>query len=109
MKFRPLARSVRYDERTCSEGTSLAIDTLYGKGKRKNLSTTFGSPGPRKGRPVEKIVVLYLDLDRVRQNVLRATDEDLLDRATVYRRGMEAAALDIIDAELAERGYLLRD
>jgi hypothetical protein len=52
---------------------------------------------------------MRLDLDRVRQNVQRATTEDLLDRATVYRPGMEPAALEIIDAELEERGFTARD
>jgi hypothetical protein len=47
---------------------------------------------------------MRLDLDRVRANVRRASTEDLLDRATVYREGMEPAALDIIDRELWERG-----
>jgi hypothetical protein len=54
-------------------------------------------------------VIIRLDLDRVRRNVAQATDEDLLDRATVYRAGMEPAALEIIDAELVERGYLPRE
>jgi hypothetical protein len=47
---------------------------------------------------------MRLDLDRVRQNVQQATTEDLLDRATVYREGMEPEALDIIEAELRRRG-----
>jgi hypothetical protein len=54
-------------------------------------------------------LVIRLDLERVRRNVQQATDEDLLDRATVFRAGMERAALEIIDAELIERGYLARD
>ena len=52
---------------------------------------------------------MRLDLDRVRQNVQRATTEDLLDRATVYRLGMEPAALEIIDAELDDRGFSAQD
>jgi hypothetical protein len=48
--------------------------------------------------------VMQLDLDRVRQNVAKATTEDLLDRATVFRAGMEPQALAIIDAELRRRG-----
>jgi hypothetical protein len=48
-----------------------------------------------------------LDLERVRENVKQATTEDLLDRATVYRDGMERAALEIIDRELSERGVTL--
>ncbi len=47
---------------------------------------------------------MKLELDRVRANVRGATTEDLLDRATVYREGMEPEALEIIDAELRTRG-----
>ena len=48
--------------------------------------------------------MLEFDPDRVRVNVRQATTEDLLDRATVYRAGMEPAALAIIDDELRARG-----
>ena len=37
---------------------------------------------------------LGLNLDRVQANVRKADLEDLLDRATVYRNGMEPAALE---------------
>jgi hypothetical protein len=47
---------------------------------------------------------MFFDLERVKKNVREATTEDLLDRATVYRAGMEAQALDVIDEELRERG-----
>ncbi len=47
---------------------------------------------------------MRLDLERVRANVRQATTEDLLDRATVYREGMEPEALAVIEAELRERG-----
>jgi hypothetical protein len=47
---------------------------------------------------------IFFNLERVRRNVRVATTEDLLDRATVYRAGMEPEALDLIDAELDERG-----
>jgi hypothetical protein len=47
---------------------------------------------------------LELYLDRVKANVERAGTEDLLDRATVYRNGMEPDALELIDAELHARG-----
>jgi hypothetical protein len=42
--------------------------------------------------------------DRVQDNVRQATTEDLLDRVTVYRAGMEPEALDMIEAELDKRG-----
>ncbi len=47
---------------------------------------------------------MEMNLDRVRANVQAASTEDLLDRATVYRDGMEPEALAIIDEELRERG-----
>jgi hypothetical protein len=47
---------------------------------------------------------MELDLERVRINVRQADTEDLLDRATVYRAGMEPAALEVIEAELRARG-----
>jgi hypothetical protein len=47
---------------------------------------------------------MRLDLERVRQNVRAATTEDLLDRITVYRAGMEPAAIEIIETELDRRG-----
>jgi hypothetical protein len=48
--------------------------------------------------------MLKLDLDRLRDNVRRANTADLLDRVTVYRQGMEAEAIEIIEAELRSRG-----
>jgi hypothetical protein len=47
---------------------------------------------------------MRVDREKVRANVEQATTEDLLDRATVYRGGMEREALDLIDAELWRRG-----
>jgi hypothetical protein len=47
---------------------------------------------------------MQFEPERVRSNVEKAATEDLLDRATVYRAGMEPAALEIIDAELRFRG-----
>ena len=52
---------------------------------------------------------MKLELDRVRKNVTGASTEDLLDRATVYRNGMEPAALEIIDGELHRRGVTPAD
>lgn len=47
---------------------------------------------------------MRLDLQRVRANVQQSSTEDLLDRATIYREGMEPEALDIIEDELRQRG-----
>ena len=44
------------------------------------------------------------DTGKVLANVRQAGTEDLLDRATVYRDGMEPDALHLIDRELIERG-----
>jgi hypothetical protein len=49
--------------------------------------------------------VMRWDRERVRANVRAATTEDLLDRATVYREGIEPEAMDLILRELHdERG-----
>src|SRR5690242_38547 len=47
---------------------------------------------------------MRFDPERVRQNARQATTEDLLDRVTVYREGMEPEALAIIEQELHDRG-----
>src|SRR5262245_24017109 len=47
---------------------------------------------------------MEFDLKRVRANVQNATTEDLLDRATVHRTGLEPAALPVILEELRARG-----
>lgn len=47
---------------------------------------------------------LEFDSDRVLANARQACTEDLLDRVTAYRDGMEPEALAIIEAELARRG-----
>jgi hypothetical protein len=46
---------------------------------------------------------MLFDLERVRANVRKATTEDLLDRVTVYRAGMEESALEVIEDELRAR------
>ena len=48
--------------------------------------------------------MLEFDPDAVRRNVHEAATEDLLDRITAYRAGMEPEAIGIIEAELAGRG-----
>jgi hypothetical protein len=47
--------------------------------------------------------MLY-DADRVARNVIRADLEDLLDRVTAYRAGMEPAAIASIEEELEREG-----
>jgi len=47
---------------------------------------------------------MLFDIERIKENVQKASLEDLLDRATVYRAGMEPEALEIIEAELRKRG-----
>lgn len=50
-----------------------------------------------------------VDLERVRENVRAASNEDLLDRVTAFRRGMEPEALRIIEKELQLRGVMPED
>ncbi len=45
-----------------------------------------------------------LDLKKVAAFMRKTTDEDLLDRVTVYRDQMEPAALDLFEGELSRRG-----
>jgi hypothetical protein len=45
-----------------------------------------------------------LDLHKVADYIRRAKTEELLDRVTVYRDGMEPAAVDLMENELARRG-----
>lgn len=48
---------------------------------------------------------MELDLKKVAEFIRRAESEDLLDRVTVYRDGMEPAAVDLMEGELARRGF----
>jgi hypothetical protein len=48
--------------------------------------------------------MLKFDPEAVRRNAREATTEDLLDRVTAYRSGMEPEAVAIIEAELESRG-----
>jgi hypothetical protein len=48
--------------------------------------------------------MLKFDPDAVRRNAHAASVEDLLDRVTAYRAGMEPEAIEIIEAELDRRG-----
>jgi hypothetical protein len=52
----------------------------------------------------EEDLMLEIDRERIRANVQAATTQDLLDRATVYRDGMEPEALELIEEELRQRG-----
>src|SRR4051794_12045199 len=47
---------------------------------------------------------MEFDLDRLLENVRAATTEDLLDRVTVYRAGLEPEAVPVILEELKTRG-----
>jgi hypothetical protein len=47
---------------------------------------------------------MELNLRRVAEFIRRAETEELLDRVTVYREGMEPAALDLMEGELDRRG-----
>jgi hypothetical protein len=47
---------------------------------------------------------VLLDVERMKANVVQAETEDLLDRITIFRAGMEEAALAFIEEELRKRG-----
>ncbi len=47
---------------------------------------------------------MFWDLKRVAAYIRQADTEELLDRVTVYRAGMEPAALDLMEGELDRRG-----
>lgn len=47
---------------------------------------------------------MKFDPQQVWLNARKASTEDLLDRLTVHRAGMEPEAIDIIEAELRDRG-----
>lgn len=49
------------------------------------------------------------DREKVRENARKAETEDLLDRVTVYRAGMEPDALYVIEEELRGRGVTAAD
>ena len=48
--------------------------------------------------------MLGFDLKRVAEYIRQADTEDLLDRVTIFREGMEPAALDLMEGELDRRG-----
>jgi hypothetical protein len=52
---------------------------------------------------------MRFDLKRVAAYIRRADTEELLDRVTVYREGMEPAALDLMEMELDRRGVSRAD
>ena len=47
---------------------------------------------------------MKLDLRRVAEFIRKADNEELLDCITIYRAGMEPAALDLMEGELDRRG-----
>ena len=50
---------------------------------------------------------MRFDPEKTLLNIRRATTDDLLDRVTAFREGMELEALEMIDAELRSRGVTL--
>jgi hypothetical protein len=47
---------------------------------------------------------MLFDLERVKANLRKATTEELLDRVTVERAGIEPQVLPLIEEELSRRG-----
>lgn len=52
---------------------------------------------------------MRFELRRVAEFIRRAETEELLDRVTVFREGMEPAALDLMEGELDRRGVSRAD
>jgi hypothetical protein len=52
---------------------------------------------------------MEFNLKRVAEYIRGANTEELLDRVTVYREGMEPAALDLMEGELDRRGVTRED
>src|SRR6188508_2633777 len=52
---------------------------------------------------------MELNLKLVAEYIRKAPTEELLDRVTVYREGMEPAALDLMEGELDRRGVTRAD
>jgi hypothetical protein len=48
--------------------------------------------------------MMHFDAAKLRTDAQEAETPDLLDRITAYREGMEAAAIEVIEAELRRRG-----
>lgn len=46
-----------------------------------------------------------VDLQVIAATIRKAETEDLLDRVTIYRNEMEPAAVDLMEHELARRGF----
>jgi hypothetical protein len=49
-------------------------------------------------------IMFEFNADKVRANAKSATTDDLLNRVTVYRTGMQPEAIEIIEQELLSRG-----
>src|SRR3954464_2420983 len=49
------------------------------------------------------------DINQIAEYVREAETEELLDRVTVYREGMEPAAIDLMEGELSRRGVKYDD
>jgi hypothetical protein len=52
---------------------------------------------------------MLFDQERFRSNIDQASTDDLLDRVTIYRPGMEPQALEAIEDELRHRGVTARE
>ncbi len=52
---------------------------------------------------------MFFDENQVRENARRAETEDLLDRVTVFRPGLEPEAIVIFEDELRRRGVTPAD
>jgi hypothetical protein len=65
---------------------------------------TVGSGVWRRFDPQGKVKMLEYDEQKTLLNIRQADTDDLLDRITAYRAGMEPSAIGMIEQELHRRG-----
>src|SRR6185437_8184519 len=70
----------------------------------KRTASNLRRGGPARSCRIMSGGSMKFDLRRVAEFIRGAETEELLDRVTVYREGMEPAALDLMEMELDRRG-----
>src|SRR5207247_4405011 len=88
---------------------SESLSNTIGRRTSERLLPRSSDAGGRSKVPASTMgvgVEAMLDFngEKVRENVRQAATDDLLNRVTVYRDGMEPEAVQIIEEELRSRG-----
>jgi hypothetical protein len=71
--------------------------------RRDNFPRTYDAEG-RERVPKSSGLTMDWNAQKVRENIQKADTDDLIDRVTAYRAGMEPEAIDMIEWELRGRG-----